>query len=87
MFAVESCIHGFHVVRAVWSPRIGEILDCARETSNREDPFAVAVKKSGETISHVPRTISCVCSLLRMKQLSPDLEGPTFWGPGTNELT
>ena len=57
------------------------------ETSNREDPFAVAVKKSGETITHVPRTISCVCSLLRMKQLSPDLECPTFWRPGTNELT
>ena len=88
MFAVESCICGFHVYGAVWSPRIGEILDCTRETNNREDPFAAAVKKSGETIGHVPRTISCVCSLLRMKQLSPvRLEGPAFWGPGTNELT
>ena len=41
----------------------------------------------GEVISHVPRTISCVCSLLRVKQTFPDLEGPAFWGPGTNELT
>ena len=63
MFEVESCIHGFHVYGAVWKPRIGETLSCSREGGNREDPFAVAVQKSSATVGHVPRRISCVCSL------------------------
>ena len=60
---MESCIRGFHVYHTVWTPYIGEDLDCVRESGNSEDPFAVAVTKAGETIGHVPRTISCVCSL------------------------
>ena len=63
MFEVESCIRGFHVYGTVWKPRIGEILSCSREGGNREDPFAVAVQKSSATVGHVPRRISCVCSL------------------------
>ena len=63
MYKVESCIRGFHVYRAVWTPYIGEQLDCALDSGNSEDPFAVAVQKDGETIGHVPRTISCVSSL------------------------
>ena len=44
-------------------PFIGERLGCAREKSNREDPFAVAMKRGTETVGYVPRTISCVCTL------------------------
>lgn len=48
MFEVESCICGFHVYEAEWTRRIEEILDCARETGNREDTFTlIAVKKQG----------------------------------------
>ena len=48
MFEVESCIYGFHVYGAEWTRRIEEILDCARETGNREDTFTlIAVKKQG----------------------------------------
>ena len=63
MFEVESCIREFHVCGTVWKPRIGEILSCSREGGNREDAFAVAVQKSSTTVGHVPRRISCVCSL------------------------
>ena len=42
-FKVESCIRGYHVFRTVWSPTVGERLNCARETSNTRDPHAVAV--------------------------------------------
>ena len=62
MFEVESCVRGFHVYGALWSPRIGENLQCAREPGNREDPFAVAVKNSSGTVGHVPRKVSCICS-------------------------
>jgi hypothetical protein len=34
-----------------------------RESGNREDPFAVAVKSGNDTVGHVPRKVSCICSL------------------------
>ena len=40
MFELESCIHGFHVYYVLWTPREGEVLHCAREIANREDPRA-----------------------------------------------
>ena len=64
MFEIESCVRGFHVYGASWSPYVGEILYCVREFGNREDPYAVAVQSSSNsTVGHVPRKISCVCSL------------------------
>ena len=53
-------------------PFIGERLGCACEKSNREDPFAVAMKRGTETVGHVPRTISCVFTLfLRQRGFLP----------------
>ena len=37
----QSCIRGYHVYEAVWTPVIGEVLTCARETTNSHDPYAV----------------------------------------------
>ena len=34
-----------------------------REKRNREDPFAVTMKRGTDMVGHVPRTISCVCTL------------------------
>ena len=62
-YRMESFIQGFHIYKEVWTPFIGERLGCAREKSNREDPFAVAMKRGTETVGHVPRTVSCVCTL------------------------
>ncbi len=49
--------------REVWTPFIGERVGCAGERSNREDPFAVAMKRGTETVGHVPCTISRVFTL------------------------
>ena len=62
-YRMESCIRGFHIYNEVWTPFIGERLGCARERSNREDSFAVTMKRGTETVGHVPRTIACVCKL------------------------
>ena len=62
-YRMESCIRGFNIYEEVWTPFIGERLGCADERSNREDPFAVAIKRGTETVGHIPRTISCVCTL------------------------
>ena len=42
---------------------MGETLSYARERGNRNDIFAVAVKKDAEAVGHVPRHISCICNL------------------------
>ena len=62
-YRMESFIQGFHIYKEVWTPFIGERLGCAREKSNREDPFAVTMKRGTEMVGYVPRTISCVCTL------------------------
>ena len=62
-YRMESCIRGFYIYKEVWTPFIGKRLGCAREKSNREDPFTVAMKRGTETVGHVPRTISCVYTL------------------------
>ena len=62
-FEVDSCIRGFHIYKDIWSPEVGEVISCERELGNREDPFAVAVKKNSTIVGHLPRTISCLCSL------------------------
>ena len=41
----------------------GKILTCEREVANVEDPFSVAVIKSGSIVGNVPRNIS-ICSVL-----------------------
>ena len=44
-------------------PSIRERLGCAIKSSNREDLFAVAMKRGTETFGHVLRTILCDCTL------------------------
>ena len=67
-FEVESCIRGYHVFKSIWNATTGEELNCLRETTNTEDPYAVAVKRGSAVIGHVPRKISAACALfLRRK--------------------
>jgi hypothetical protein len=56
-------VHGFHVYGASLTPCVGEILECICEFGNREDPYTVAIHKTGSTVGHVPRNISCLCTL------------------------
>ena len=43
MFELDSCIRGFYVYYVSWTPCEEEVLHCACEFTNREDPYAVAV--------------------------------------------
>ena len=60
---LTSCIRGYHIYKEIWTPEIGEEGNCQREPGNREDPYAVAIKKGDSVVGHVPRNISCICSL------------------------
>ena len=62
-FTVNAMVRGYHVYQDVWEVNIGEILPCTREIGNRHDPYAVAVWKDGIVVGHVPRKISCICSV------------------------
>ena len=56
-------MRGYHIYSDIWEASVGEQLPCEREAGNGADPFAVAVKRSGAVVGHIPRKISSVCSL------------------------
>lgn len=57
-------VRGYHIYKEIWNAVVGEEFSCKRENGNRSDPFAVAVvNAAGTIIGHLPRKISCVCSL------------------------
>ena len=60
----NSCVRGYHIYKDIWDAVIGEELQCEREPDNRSDRYAVAIKKDGIIIGHIPRKISQACSLL-----------------------
>ena len=62
-FTLISCVRGYHVYKDIWDPVVGETLNCEREDRNPQDPYAVSVKKVGTTVGHVPRVVSCICTL------------------------
>ena len=62
-YEAASCIRGYHIYRDIWTAAIGEELDCVRESGNMRDRYAVAVKRAGVTVGHLPPKISRVCSL------------------------
>ena len=67
-FVAESCIRGHHVYQCEWTPVLGEELQCQRESTNANDPYAVAVRKDDNVVGHVPRRISAACSLFIQKE-------------------
>ena len=62
-FTVESYVRGYHIYKDIWDATIGEKLQCARESDNSNDHYAVAVRKNDAVVGHVPRKISRVCVL------------------------
>ena len=60
---LDSCVRGYHVYQDLWNATPGETLTCAREQGNRNNIFALAVKSDGYIVGHVPRHISCICTL------------------------
>ena len=63
-FCVDLCIQGYHVYKEIWTAVVGEELNTEREIGNIVDRYAVAMKKdSGETVAHLPKKISRMCSM------------------------
>ena len=62
-FERPCCIRGYHVYQEVWVAAVGEELVCEREPDNSHDRYAVAVKRTGIIIGHLPRKLSKLCSL------------------------
>ena len=64
---VENVIHGHHVYKCIWMPRLGEQLTLAPESDNDHDRRAVAVSKGSTVVGHVPRSLSRIvwCFLRR----------------------
>ena len=61
---MDLCIRGYHVYEEIWTAVFGEELNTERKIGNIVDRYAVAVKKdSGETIGHLPKKISRMCSM------------------------
>ena len=50
-FEVKSCVQGH---QKIWSPTVGEEMNCVRESTNSEDPFAVAVMRRCAVVGHIP---------------------------------
>ena len=48
-FHMDSCIHGYHVCKEVWTARVvfGKQLFTERELGNAIDHYTMAVKKDG----------------------------------------
>ena len=63
VFETDSSVHGYHVYQDNWTPVFGGQLLYEREEGNTRDHYAVAIKKSGDKVGHVPLSISTVCSL------------------------
>ena len=61
-FSFDSFVGGYHVYMDRWDPWNGEVLLLEREPTNPEDQCAVAIKKSGATVGHVPFNLAPVVS-------------------------
>ena len=51
---VQSYMRGYHAYMDIWNPRISEVLLLERESNNSEDRFAIAIKRTGSVVGHVP---------------------------------
>ena len=61
-FEVRSFVRGYHAYKDIWNPRISEVLPLEREPNNTEDRFAVAIKRTGSVVGHVPFNLAPVVS-------------------------
>ena len=41
---VVSCVRGYHIYGNIWTPSVGDLLSCERESGNLNDLYAVALK-------------------------------------------
>ena len=73
MYKVDSIVRGHHIFKEIWTPFIGEDLECKRDVSNTRDAYAVGIMQLEDTgstaiVGHVPRKISAACSLFLQRE-------------------
>ena len=62
-FHIQLCVCGFYVYEEHWTAFVGEELTCQQKRGNVVDRYAVVVEKAtSETVGHVPKKISRICS-------------------------
>ena len=54
----DSVVRGHHVYKSVWTHVIDEELYLESEESNEHNEYAVAIRKDGKTVGHVPHSFS-----------------------------
>ena len=69
-FELSSCIRGHHIYQHIWESEVGETWVCEKEPSNVNDRYAVAVKRDGVIVGHLPQKISRLCSLFFLRGVS-----------------
>ena len=73
-YSFDSYIRGYHAYKDCRSqPWIGEVLPLERDPTNPQDKFAVAVKKCGETVGHLPFNVAPVVSAFLSRTASKAL--------------
>ena len=65
MISYRSLLYNTTVLydKDMWNPPVGEKVNCEHEGRNPEDPYTVTLRKDGVIVGHVPRTISCICTI------------------------
>ena len=71
--SVQSYISGYHAYMDRWNPRIGEVLLHEREPNNSEGRFAVAIKRTGSVVGHVPFNLAPLVSAFLRREVSKGL--------------
>lgn len=70
---VPSYVRGFHAYQDVWNPHVGEVLPLEREPENPEDKFAVAIRRRGCVVGHIPFNLAPVVSAFLRRDVNKGL--------------
>ena len=66
VYEVDTIVRGHHVFKEIWTPLVGEDLECKRDVSNTRDVYAVGIMRQEETEStancrpHATKNICCL---------------------------
>ena len=62
-YEMISCVRGYHIYQLIWDASVGEMLQCKSERHNSHDRYAISVTKNEDTVGHLPRKLSRMCTL------------------------
>ena len=70
-FELPSYVKGFHVHKALWTPKVGETIQCEGEPDNPIDKYAVCIKKENKIVDIYPS--ESLVNLLKQYSISSEL--------------